>query len=81
MSKDSKEEIKKELKELVKQIEQLKEAHKELAKAIKTLEANDTAKVPSKEDSFLFMKDQERGSSSIVATLFSKAVTWSSSAA
>ena len=57
MSKDSKEEIKKELKELVKQIEQLKEAHKELAKAIKTLEASDTAKVPSKEDSFLFMKD------------------------
>lgn len=57
MSKDSKEEIRKELKELVKQIEQLKKAHEELAKAIKTLESNDLAKVPSEDKAFLFMKD------------------------
>lgn len=57
MSKDSKEEIKKELKELVKQIEQLKKAHEKLAKAIKTLESNDLAKVPSEDKAFLFMKD------------------------
>jgi len=54
---DSKEEIKKELKRLVEQIEELKKAHEKLAKTIQTLESSSSAKVPSQDGSFIFMKD------------------------
>ena len=57
MSKDSKEEIKNKLKELVKEIEELKKAHQLLVSSIKDLEKKEKANASSKDESFIFMKD------------------------
>ena len=57
MSKDSKEEIKNKLKELVKEIEELKKAHQLLVASIKDLEKKEKANASSKDESFIFMKD------------------------
>ena len=57
MSQDPKQKIKKELKRLVEEIEKLKQAHQKLTNSIKDLENKEKAIAPSKDESFIFMKD------------------------